>query len=62
LGIVGTGLLDQPRTRLAKWPIGLAREPLEAKAFYMTVVVATLAGIAISFSPLDPMSALSLVR
>jgi Mn2+/Fe2+ NRAMP family transporter len=41
-----------------KWPIGLARQPKEAKAFYATVVVATLAGIAITFSPLDPIKAL----
>ena len=41
-----------------KWPIGLARELLEAKAFYATIVLATLAGAAISFSPLDPMKAL----
>jgi Mn2+/Fe2+ NRAMP family transporter len=41
-----------------RWPIGLARQPLEAKAFYVTIVVATLAGAAISFSPLDPIKAL----
>jgi hypothetical protein len=27
-----------------KWPVGLARAPLEAKAFYGTVAIATLAG------------------
>jgi len=67
LGIVGTGLLAVPVLagsaayalgEARKWPIGLAREPLEAKAFYVTIVLATLAGAAISFSPLDPMKAL----
>ena len=29
-----------------RWPVGLARSPLEAKAFYGTVAAATLAGIA----------------
>jgi Mn2+/Fe2+ NRAMP family transporter len=64
LGIVGTGLLAVPVLagsaayalgEARKWPIGLARNPLEARAFYMTIVLATLAGVAISFSPLDPM-------
>jgi Mn2+/Fe2+ NRAMP family transporter len=67
LGIVGTGLLAVPVLagsaayalgEARKWPIGLARQPKEAKAFYATVVVATLAGIAITFSPLDPIKAL----
>jgi Mn2+/Fe2+ NRAMP family transporter len=67
LGIVGTGLLAVPVLagsaayalgEARKWPIGLAREPLEARAFYVTIVFATLAGVAISFSPLDPMKAL----
>jgi NRAMP (natural resistance-associated macrophage protein)-like metal ion transporter len=67
LGIVGTGLLAVPvlagSTAYAlgealKWPVGLARQPLEAKAFYGTIVVATLAGLLISFSPIDPVKAL----
>jgi Mn2+/Fe2+ NRAMP family transporter len=41
-----------------KWPTGLARRPLEAKAFYATIVVATLAGIGINVSSLDPVKAL----
>jgi len=41
-----------------KWPIGLARKPMQAKAFYTTIVVATLSGIAITVSPLDPIKAL----
>jgi NRAMP (natural resistance-associated macrophage protein)-like metal ion transporter len=67
LGIVGTGLLAVPVLagsaayalgEARKWPVGLARQPREAKAFYATVVVATLAGIAITYSPLDPIMAL----
>lgn len=67
LGIVGTGLLAVPVLagsaayalgEARKWPIGLARRPLEAKAFYATIVVATLAGVVISFSPIDPIKAL----
>ena len=67
LGIVGTGLLAVPVLagssayalgEALKWPTGLARKPLQAKAFYATVIVSTLAGIAITFSPLDPIKAL----
>jgi NRAMP (natural resistance-associated macrophage protein)-like metal ion transporter len=67
LGIVGTGLLAVPvlagssayaLAESRKWPMGLARKPLEAKAFYATIVVSTLSGIAITFSPLDPIKAL----
>jgi NRAMP (natural resistance-associated macrophage protein)-like metal ion transporter len=67
LGIVGTGLLAVPVLAGSaayalcegrKWPTGLARKPLQATAFYTTIVVATLTGIAITFSPLDPIKAL----
>jgi Mn2+/Fe2+ NRAMP family transporter len=67
LGIIGTGLLAVPVLagsaayalgEARKWPVGLARQPLEARAFYATVVIATLAGVAISLSPLDPIKAL----
>ena len=67
LGIVGTGLLAVPvlagsaayaLCEARKWPTGLARKPLHAKAFYATIVIATLAGIAFTFSPLDPIKAL----
>jgi Mn2+/Fe2+ NRAMP family transporter len=67
LGIVGTGLLAVPvlagsaayaLAEARKWPIGLARKPMQAKAFYSTIVIATLSGIAITFSPLDPIKAL----
>jgi Mn2+/Fe2+ NRAMP family transporter len=67
LGIVGTGLLAVPVLagsaayalgEARKWPIGLARKPKEARAFYATIVIATLAGIALSLSALDPIKAL----
>jgi NRAMP (natural resistance-associated macrophage protein)-like metal ion transporter len=67
LGIVGTGLLAVPVLagsaaygigEAFKWPIGLDRKPNRAPAFYTTIVVATLSGMAIQFSPLDPIKAL----
>jgi NRAMP (natural resistance-associated macrophage protein)-like metal ion transporter len=67
LGIVGTGLLAVPVLagsaayalgEAQEWRTGLARQPMKAKAFYATIVAATLAGIAISFSPIDPIRAL----
>jgi NRAMP (natural resistance-associated macrophage protein)-like metal ion transporter len=67
LGIVGTGLLAVPALAGSaayaigeawKWPVGLARKPMKAKGFYGTIVVATLVGCVICFSPLDPIKAL----
>jgi NRAMP (natural resistance-associated macrophage protein)-like metal ion transporter len=67
LGIVGTGLLAVPVLagsaayalgEARKWPVGLARQPMEAKAFYATIVAATLLGLGVSFSPIDPIKAL----
>lgn len=67
LGIIGTGLLAVPVLagsaayalgEARKWPVGLARKPLKAKAFYATIVAATIIGTLISFSPLDPIKAL----
>jgi NRAMP (natural resistance-associated macrophage protein)-like metal ion transporter len=67
LGVVGTGLLAVPVLagsaayavcEARKWPVGLARKPLAARAFYATIVIATLSGIAITYSPLDPIKAL----
>jgi NRAMP (natural resistance-associated macrophage protein)-like metal ion transporter len=67
LGIIGTGLLAVPVLagsaayalgESRNWPVGLARKPLKAKAFYGTIVAATLFGLVISFSPLDPIKAL----
>jgi Mn2+/Fe2+ NRAMP family transporter len=67
LGIVGTGLLAVPVLagsvayalgESLRWHTGLARKPREAKAFYTTIGVATLAGIAINFVDIDPIKAL----
>jgi NRAMP (natural resistance-associated macrophage protein)-like metal ion transporter len=66
-GVVGTGLLAVPVLagsaayavgEALKWPIGLARRPREAKAFYATIAGATLIGLTINFTNLDPMKAL----
>jgi Mn2+/Fe2+ NRAMP family transporter len=67
LGIVGTGLLAIPVLagsaayalgEARKWPVGLARQPMEAKAFYGTIALATMIGGAINFSPINPIKAL----
>jgi NRAMP (natural resistance-associated macrophage protein)-like metal ion transporter len=67
LGIIGTGLLAVPVLagsaayalgEARKWPIGLARKPKNAKAFYAAVAIATLVGIFINFSPINPIKAL----
>ncbi len=67
IGIIGTGLLAIPVLagsaayaigEARRWPVGLSRGPLEAKAFYATVGIATLAGVAANFIGLDPIRAL----
>ena len=67
LGIIGTGLLAVPVLagsaayalgEARKWPVGLARKPKRAKAFYGTVVAATMVGSLASFLGLDPIKAL----
>jgi NRAMP (natural resistance-associated macrophage protein)-like metal ion transporter len=67
LGIVGTGLLAVPVLagsaayalgEARKWPIGLARKPKNAKAFYLAIATATFIGILINFSPINPIKAL----
>jgi Mn2+/Fe2+ NRAMP family transporter len=67
LGIVGTGLLAVPILagsaayavgEARRWPIGLARQPKEAVAFYSTLTAATALGVAITLSPIDPIKAL----
>src|SRR6266436_3169829 len=53
LGIVGTGLLSVPVLagsaayalgEARKWPVGLAKRPLQAKAFYGAIAIATFLG------------------
>ncbi|MFC3097808.1 NRAMP family divalent metal transporter [Alteraurantiacibacter palmitatis] len=67
LGIVGTGLLAVPVLAGSAayalgeafgWPVGLSRKPAAAKAFYGTILVATVVGIAITFAPVQPIAAL----
>ena len=67
VGIVGTGLLAVPVLagsaayavgEAFKWPVGLDRKPLEARAFYGTLAFATAIGVALNFTPLNPMKAL----
>jgi NRAMP (natural resistance-associated macrophage protein)-like metal ion transporter len=67
IGIIGTGLLALPVLagsaayavgEALRWPVGLAREPLKAKAFYATIAAATLVGGIMNFTPLDPVKAL----
>ena len=66
-GIVGTGLLAIPvlagsaayaLAEAMQWTYGLGRRPREAKAFYGTIVVGTLIGVAINFIHIDPIKAL----
>lgn len=67
LGIVGTGLLAIPVLAGAaayavgesrRWPVGLARKPKEAVAFYAVLALAGAIGIALNFTPINPISAL----
>jgi Mn2+/Fe2+ NRAMP family transporter len=66
-GIVGIGLLAIPVLagscayalgEALGWPTGLDRLPLDARAFYGTIIVATLIGVGINFVGLDPVKAL----
>jgi Mn2+/Fe2+ NRAMP family transporter len=67
LGIIGTGLLAVPVLagsaayavgEAFKWPVGLARKPKHASAFYATLTAATALGMGIVWTPLDPIKAL----
>lgn len=66
-GIIGTGLLSIPvlagsaayaAGEAFKWKTGLALQPAEGRAFYGTIAVATIIGIALNFAPIDPIKAL----
>jgi Mn2+/Fe2+ NRAMP family transporter len=66
-GIVGTGLLAVPVlagsaayavSEAAGWPVGLARLPRNAVAFYSTLALAMLVGVGLNFTPINPISAL----
>ncbi|MCZ8313905.1 divalent metal cation transporter [Phreatobacter sp.] len=67
LGIIATGLLAVPVlagsvayavSELFAWRSGLDRPPAEAKLFYATIALATLAGIVVNVFGLDPIRAL----
>ncbi|MBB5049466.1 NRAMP (natural resistance-associated macrophage protein)-like metal ion transporter [Rhodopseudomonas rhenobacensis] len=67
LGIVGTGLLAIPVLAGSaayaigegrRWKVGLARKPKEAVAFYSVLALAGIVGIALNFTPINPISAL----
>jgi Mn2+/Fe2+ NRAMP family transporter len=67
LGIIGTGLLAVPvlagSTAYAigegrKWPVGLARKPKEATAFYTVLSISVASAVALNFMPIDPIKAL----
>jgi Mn2+/Fe2+ NRAMP family transporter len=66
-GIIGIGVLAVPVLagsaayalgEALDWPTGLARTPLDAKAFYGAIGAATLIGVLINFVHLDPIKAL----
>ena len=66
-GIVGTGLLAVPvlagstayaLSEAFAWREGLSRRLMQAKSFYATIAVATLAGVALNFTALNPVRAL----
>ena len=52
------GLLSYAVGEALRWPVGLARQPKAARAFYVTLAVATALGTAINFLPVDPIRAL----
>jgi NRAMP (natural resistance-associated macrophage protein)-like metal ion transporter len=67
IGIIGTGLLSIPVLagsaayalgEARGWPVGLARKPLHAKAFYGAIALATLLGAAANVFELNPVKAL----
>ncbi len=66
-GIIGIGLLAIPVLAGSSayaigealgWTTGLSREPMDAKAFYGAIAVATLIGIGFNFVGIDPIKAL----
>ncbi len=66
-GIVGTRLLAisimagsaaYAVAEALKWQIGLGLELLEARGFYAIVTIASVLGVALNFTPIDPIKAL----
>jgi NRAMP (natural resistance-associated macrophage protein)-like metal ion transporter len=67
LGILGTGLLAVPVLagsaayalgEARRWPVGLSRNPSEAKAFYATIAIATAVGAVGTAAGISPLKAL----
>jgi NRAMP (natural resistance-associated macrophage protein)-like metal ion transporter len=67
LGIIGTGLLAIPVLAGSaayaigegcKWPVGLSRKPKQAVAFYSVLALSVGLGVALNFTPIDPIKAL----
>ena len=67
LGIIGTGLIAVPVlagsaayavAETFEWKRGLDLKLLEAREFYTIIALATLGGVALDFSPIDPIKAL----
>lgn len=67
LGIIGTGLLAVPVLAGSaayaigegrQWIVGLARKPRDAAAFYTVLALSAGIGIALNFTPMNPISAL----
>ena len=67
LGIIGTGMIAVPVlagsaayavAETFEWKRGLDLKLLEAREFYAIIALATLGGVALDFSPIDPIKAL----
>lgn len=67
IGIIGTGLLAVPVLagsaayavcEAKGWKTGLERKPKEAIGFYSVIAAAIILGMAVDYSPLDPIKAL----
>jgi Mn2+/Fe2+ NRAMP family transporter len=67
LGIIGTGMLAVPVlagsaayavAEAFEWKSGLDLKLLEAREFYAIIALATLVGVALDFTPVDPIKAL----
>jgi hypothetical protein len=67
LGIIGTGLLAVPvlagsaayaLSEALRWREGLDQRPVDARAFYVAIALATFAGLGMNFLAINPMRAL----
>jgi NRAMP (natural resistance-associated macrophage protein)-like metal ion transporter len=67
LGIIGTGMLAVPVlagsaayavTEAFEWKSGLDLKLVEAREFYAIIALATLGGVLLDFTPIDPIKAL----